>query len=160
MHRSEAVSLCHPVVPVFDGMAMITRDELLYPVAPPEPQQPVTDPAGESGPGTGAQIAEGAALVEKALCSRRFGPYTLQAVIAAVHAEAESTTATDWRQIVALYNQLVRLQPAPVVHLNRAVGIAMRDGQEAGLKHIDAVLEHGELANYYAAHSAQKCTAG
>ncbi len=77
MHRSEAVSLCHPVVPVFDGMAMITRDELLYPVAPPEPQQPVTDPAGESGPGTGAQIAEGAALVEKALCSRRFGPYTL-----------------------------------------------------------------------------------
>jgi RNA polymerase sigma-70 factor, ECF subfamily len=82
-------------------------------------------------------------------------PYTLQAAIAAVHAEAESTAATDWRQIVALYNQLVRIQPSPVVHLNRAVAIAMRDGPEAGLAHIDAVLEHGELANYYLAHSAR-----
>src|ERR1700726_3878984 len=98
------------------------------------------------------QIAEGVALVEKALSSRRFGPYTLQAAIAAVHAEAESIAATDWRQIVALYNQLVRIQPSPVVHLNRAVAIAMRDGPEAGLTHIDAVLEHGELANYYLAH--------
>ena len=101
------------------------------------------------------QIAEGVALVEKALKSRRFGPYTLQAAIAAVHAEAESTAATDWWQIVALYNQLVRIQPSPVVHLNRAVAIAMRDGPEAGLAHIDAVLEHGELANYYLAHSAR-----
>jgi RNA polymerase sigma-70 factor (ECF subfamily) len=101
------------------------------------------------------QIAEGVALVEKALSSRRFGAYTLQAAIAAVHAEAESTAATDWRQIVALYNQLVRIQPSPVVHLNRAVAIAMRDGPEAGLTHIDAVLEHGELANYYLAHSAR-----
>jgi RNA polymerase sigma-70 factor (ECF subfamily) len=101
------------------------------------------------------QIAEGVALVEKALKSRRFGSYTLQAAIAAVHAEAESTAATDWRQIVALYNQLVRIQPSPVVHLNRAVAIAMRDGPEAGLTHIDAVLEHGELANYYLAHSAR-----
>jgi len=101
------------------------------------------------------QIAEGVALVEKALKSRRFGAYTLQAAIAAVHAEAESTAATDWRQIVALYNQLVRIQPSPVVHLNRAVAIAMRDGPEAGLTHIDAVLEHGELANYYLAHSAR-----
>jgi len=101
------------------------------------------------------QIAEGVALVEKALSSRRFGPYTLQAAIAAVHAEAESTAATDWPQIVALYNQLVRIQPSPVVHLNRAVAIAMRDGPEAGLTHIDAVLEHGELANYYLAHSAR-----
>ena len=101
------------------------------------------------------QIAEGVALVEKALSSRRFGPYTLQAAIAAVHAEAESTAATDWRQIVALYNQLLRIQPSPVVHLNRAVAIAMRDGPEAGLKHIDALLEHGELANYYLAHSAR-----
>jgi len=101
------------------------------------------------------QIAEGVALVEKALKSRRFGPYTLQAAIAAVHAEAESAAATDWRQIVALYNQLVRIQPSPVVHLNRAVAIAMRDGPEAGLTHIDAVLEHGELANYYLAHSAR-----
>jgi RNA polymerase sigma-70 factor (ECF subfamily) len=101
------------------------------------------------------QIAEGVALVEKALKSRRFGSYTLQAAIAAVHAEAESPAVTDWRQIVALYNQLVRIQPSPVVQLNRAVAIAMRDGPEAGLTHIDAVLEQGELANYYLAHSAR-----
>ena len=101
------------------------------------------------------QIAEGVGLVEKALSSRRFGPYTLQAAIAAVHAEAESTAATDWRQIVALYDQLVRIQPSPVAYLNRAVAIAMCDGPEAGLTHIDAVLEHGELANYYLAHSAR-----
>jgi RNA polymerase sigma-70 factor (ECF subfamily) len=102
-----------------------------------------------------AQISEGVALVEKALSSRRFGAYTLQAAIAAVHAEAESTAATDWRQIVALYDQLLRIQPSPVVQLNRAVAIAMRDGPEAGLTHIDAVLQHGELANYYLAHSAR-----
>jgi RNA polymerase sigma-70 factor, ECF subfamily len=101
------------------------------------------------------QIAEGVAFVEKALNSRRFGSYTLQAAIAAVHAEAESAAATDWRQIVALYNQLVRIQPSPVVHLNRAVAIAECDGPEAGLTHIDALLEHGELANYYLAHSAR-----
>jgi RNA polymerase sigma-70 factor (ECF subfamily) len=101
------------------------------------------------------QIAEGVALVEKALRSRRFGAYTLQAGIAAVHVEAESAAATDWRQIVALYNQLVRIQSSPVVHLNRAVAIAMCDGPEAGLTHIDAVLEHGELTNYYLAHSAR-----
>ena len=101
------------------------------------------------------QIAEGVALLEKALKSRRFGSYTLQAAIAAVHAEAESVAATDWRQIVALYDQLVRIQPSPVVQLNRAVAIAMCDGPEAGLAHIDAVLEHGELANYYLAHSAR-----
>src|SRR6476659_3837567 len=94
-----------------------------------------------------AQIAEGIALVETALKSRRFGSYTLQAAIAAVHAEAESVAATDWRQIVAVYDQLVRIQPSPVVQLNRAVAIAMCDGPEAGLTHIDAVLEHGELAN-------------
>jgi len=101
------------------------------------------------------QIAEGVALLEKALKSRRFGSYTLQAAIAAVHAEAESVAVTDWRQIVALYNQLVRIQPSPVVHLNRAVAIAMHDGPEAGLAHIDALLEHGELINYYLAHSAR-----
>src|SRR5487761_2652122 len=101
------------------------------------------------------QIAEGVVLLEKALKSRRFGPYTLQAAIAAVHAEAKSVAATDWRQIVAIYDQLVQIQPSPVVHLNRAVAIAMRDGPEAGLAHIDAVLEHGELANYYLAHSAR-----
>src|SRR6266436_4160652 len=101
------------------------------------------------------QIAEGVALLEKALKSHRFGSYTLQAAIAAVHAEAESVALTDWRQIVALYNRLARIQPSPVVQLNRAVAIAMRDGPEAGLAHIDAVLEHGELANYYLAHSAR-----
>ena len=101
------------------------------------------------------QIAEGVALVEKALNSRRFGAYTLQAAIAAVHAEAESVAATDWRQIVAIYDQLARIQPSPVVHLNRAVAIGLRDGPEAGLAHIDAVLAHGELANYYLAHSAR-----
>jgi len=101
------------------------------------------------------QIAEGVALVEKALKSRRFGAYTLQAAIAAVHAEAESAAATGWRQIIALYNQLMRIQPSPVVHLNRAVAIAMCDGPEAGLKQIDALLQQGELANYYLAHSAR-----
>jgi RNA polymerase sigma-70 factor (ECF subfamily) len=101
------------------------------------------------------QIAEGVALLEKALQSRRFGSYTLQAAIAAVHAQAESAAATDWRQIVALYDRLVRIHPSPVAQLNRAVAIAMCDGPEAGLTHIDAVLEHGELANYYLAHSAR-----
>ena len=101
------------------------------------------------------QIAEGVALVGKALRSRRFGPYTLQAAIAAVHAEAERADATDWRQIVALYNHLVRIQPSPVVYLNRAVAIAECDGPEAGLTQIEALLEHGELTNYYLAHSAR-----
>ena len=105
------------------------------------------------------QIAEGVALLEKALqsqmTSRRFGTYALQAAIAAVHAEAESVAATDWRQIVALYDQLTQIQPSPVVELNRAVAIAMCDGPEAGLAQIDTVLEHGELANYYLAHSAR-----
>src|SRR5216683_3177203 len=101
------------------------------------------------------QIAEGVALLEKALKSRRFGSYTLQAAIAAVHAEAESVATTDWRQIVVLYDRLLRIQPSPVVLLNRAVAIAMRDGPEVGLTHIDAVLAHGELANYYLAHSAR-----
>jgi RNA polymerase sigma-70 factor, ECF subfamily len=102
-----------------------------------------------------AQIAEGVALLEKALKSLRFGSYTIQAAIAAVHAQAESVAATDWPQIVALYDQLVRIHPSPVVQLNRAVAIAMRDGPEAGLTQIDAVLEHGELENYYLAHSAR-----
>src|SRR5436190_6339917 len=101
------------------------------------------------------QIAEGVALLEKALKSRRFGSYTLQAAIAAVHAKAESVDATDWKEIVALYDRLLRIQPSPVVLLNRAVAIAMCDGPEAGLTQIDAVLEHGELANYYLAHSAR-----
>lgn len=101
------------------------------------------------------QIAEGMALVEKALKSRRFGVYTLQAAIVAVHAKAESTATTDWRQIVALYDQLLRIHPSPVVQLNRAVAIAECDGPEAGLALIEAVLETGELTNYYLAHSAR-----
>jgi RNA polymerase sigma-70 factor (ECF subfamily) len=101
------------------------------------------------------QIAEGVALLEKALKSRGFGSYTLQAAIAAVHAQAESVAVTDWRQIVALYDRLLQIQPSPVVQLNRAVAIAMRDGPEVGLTHIDAVLAQGELANYYLAHSVR-----
>ncbi len=101
------------------------------------------------------QIAEGVELLEKALKSQRFGAYTLQAAIAAVHAEADSPAATDWRQIVAIYDRLVRLQASPVAFLNRAVAIAMRDGPGAGLAHIDAVLNHGDLANYSLAHSAR-----
>ena len=101
------------------------------------------------------QIAEGLALLEQSLKSQRFGSYTLQAAIAAVHAEAQSVAATDWRQIVSLYDRLLRIQPSPVVQLNRAVAIAMCDGPEAALVQIDALLEHGELANYYLAHSAR-----
>jgi len=101
------------------------------------------------------QIAEGVALLENALKSHRFGSYTLQAAIAAVHAQAESATTTDWRQIVALYDQLLQIHPSPVVQLNRAVAIAMCDGPEAGLTHINEVLENGGLANYYLAHSAR-----
>jgi RNA polymerase sigma-70 factor (ECF subfamily) len=101
------------------------------------------------------QIAEGLALLQNALKFQRFGSYTLQAAIAAVHAEADSIAATDWRQIVTLYDGLLRIQPSPVVELNRAVAIAMCDGPEAGLAQIDALLEHGELANYYLAHSAR-----
>jgi RNA polymerase sigma-70 factor (ECF subfamily) len=101
------------------------------------------------------QIAEGVAWLEQALDSRRFGAYTLQAAIAAVHAQAASVAATDWGRIVALYDQLLRIQPSPVVELNRAVALAMRDGPEAGLAQIDALLEQGELANYHLAHSAR-----
>jgi RNA polymerase sigma-70 factor (ECF subfamily) len=101
------------------------------------------------------QIAEGLALLGKALKSRRFGAYTLQAAIAAVHAEAESVAATDWRQIVALYDRLVRIQPSPVVQLNRAVAIAMRDGPEQGLRLIDDLLAREQLSHYHLAHSAR-----
>jgi RNA polymerase sigma-70 factor (ECF subfamily) len=101
------------------------------------------------------QIAEGLSLVERALASRRFGPYTLQAAIAAVHAEAPSAAATDWREIVGLYDVLLRAEPSPIVELNRAAAVAMRDGPEAGLALIDAILARGELAEYHHAHSAR-----
>jgi RNA polymerase sigma-70 factor (ECF subfamily) len=102
-----------------------------------------------------AQIEEGCALVERALASRRFGPYTLQAAIAAVHAEAPSAQVTDWPQIVGLYDALVRLEPSPVVELNRAVAVAMRDGPAAGLTLVDTIVGRGELADYHLAHSAR-----
>ncbi|SFP52820.1 RNA polymerase sigma factor [Variovorax sp. 770b2] len=102
-----------------------------------------------------AQIEEGAALVERALLSRRFGPYALQAAIAAVHAEAKEAAATDWPQIVGLYDVLLRLDPSPVAELNRAAAIAMRDGPAAGLALIDALLARGELADYHLAHGAR-----
>lgn len=101
------------------------------------------------------QIAEGRALVQQALASSRIGAYTLQAAIAAVHAEAESTETTDWRQIVALYDALLRISPSPVVELNRAVAVAMRDGPRAGLDLVDNLLGRGELGNYHLAHAAK-----
>lgn len=101
------------------------------------------------------RIAEGAALVEHSLASRRFGPFTLQAAIAAVHAESPSAAATDWTQIVGLYDVLARADPSPVVELNRAAAVAMRDGPAAGLVLIDAILARGDLADYHLAHSAR-----
>ena len=104
---------------------------------------------------SGDLITEGSALVQQALSSRRFGPYTLQAAIAAVHAEAASAAATDWAQIVGLYDVLARADPSPVVQLNRAAAVAMRDGPLAGLTLIDAILARGDLADYHLAHSAR-----
>jgi RNA polymerase sigma-70 factor (ECF subfamily) len=102
-----------------------------------------------------AQIAEGIALTEGALRSRRFGAYTLQAAIAAVHAGSSSAASTDWRQITLLYDQLLRIQPSPVVELNRAVAVAMCEGPEQGLRLIDDLLARDELSNYHLAHSAR-----
>jgi RNA polymerase sigma-70 factor (ECF subfamily) len=102
-----------------------------------------------------AQIAEGAALVQQALRSGRFGPYTLQAAIAAVHAEAPTSFDTDWAQIVGLYDALASLMPSPIIDLNRAVAVAMRDGPAAGVALIDAILERGELDQYHLAHAAR-----
>jgi RNA polymerase sigma-70 factor, ECF subfamily len=102
-----------------------------------------------------AQIDEGAALVERALASRRFGPYALQAAIAAVHAQAPEPGATDWAQIVGLYDVLMRVDPSPVVELNRAVAIAMRNGPQVGLALIDGILSRGDLADYRLAHAAR-----
>jgi len=101
------------------------------------------------------QITEGIALVRGALVTTRFGPYSLQAAIAAVHAVAATFAATDWAQIVNLYDRLVQLAPSPVVELNRAGAIAMRDGPEAGLALMDAILARGDVADYHPAHSAR-----
>jgi RNA polymerase sigma-70 factor (ECF subfamily) len=100
-------------------------------------------------------IAEGLQQVQRALQSRRAGPYTIQAAIAAVHAEAASSGATDWAQIVGLYDALARIEPSPVVALNRAVAVAMRDGAQAGLALVEALLEQGELKAYHLAHAAR-----
>lgn len=100
-------------------------------------------------------IAEGSALVERALASRRFGSYTLQAAIAAVHAAAASAADTDWAEIVGLYDLLLAAEPSPVIELNRAVAVAMRDGPAAGLALVDAILARGELRDYRLAHAAR-----
>jgi RNA polymerase sigma-70 factor (ECF subfamily) len=100
-------------------------------------------------------IAEGVALVERALGSRRFGPYSLQAAIGAVHAEAPSMAATDWSQIIGLYDMLSRYDPSPVVALNRAVAVAMRDGPAAGLALVEPLLKSGGLAEYHLAHATR-----
>ena len=102
-----------------------------------------------------ALIAEGGARLEQALATRRVGPYTLQAAIAAVHATAATADATDWRAIVAIYDVLLRLDPSPVVELNRAAAVSMRDGPAEGLALIDALLAAGDLDDYYLAHSAR-----
>ena len=101
------------------------------------------------------QIAEGLDRVRRAFASRRFGPFSVQAAIAAVHAVAPNAGATDWGEIVALYDVLLRLEPSPVVELNRAVAVAMRDGPEAGLVLVDAILERGDLGSYHFAHAAR-----
>jgi len=101
------------------------------------------------------QIAEGLVLVERALSSQRFGSYTLQAAIAAEHAQASIAAATDWARIVGLYDILMRVEPSPVVELNRAVAVAMRDGPAAGLVLIEGILARGDLADYHLAYAAQ-----
>jgi RNA polymerase sigma-70 factor (ECF subfamily) len=100
-------------------------------------------------------IEEGIPLVRQSLASRRFGPYTIQAAIAAVHSSAATSAETDWNEIVGLYDILFRMEPSPIVELNRAVAVAMRDGAAAGLILIDAILERGELTEYHFAHSAR-----
>jgi RNA polymerase sigma-70 factor (ECF subfamily) len=101
------------------------------------------------------QIAEGTRLVEQALSSGRGGPYAIQAAIAAVHAGAATATETDWDEIVGLYGVLMGMDPSPVIELNRAVAIAMRDGPAAGLTIIDAILARGDLRDYRLAHAAR-----
>ena len=100
-------------------------------------------------------IEEGSRLVREALASRAFGPYTIQAAIATVHAEAPDAASTNWSDIVGLYDVLMRLDPSPVVELNRAVAVAMRDGPAAGLAAIDAILDRGDLKDYRLAHAAR-----
>ncbi|HET7097770.1 MAG TPA: DUF6596 domain-containing protein, partial [Casimicrobiaceae bacterium] len=101
------------------------------------------------------QIREGSALVTRALASRQAGPYALQAAIAAVHAEAATAAATDWDEVVGLYGALLAADPSPVIELNRAVAVAMRDGPAAGLAIVEAILDRGDLGDYHLAHAAR-----
>jgi RNA polymerase sigma-70 factor, ECF subfamily len=101
------------------------------------------------------QIAAGLSLAQRALASQQPGPYALQAAIAAVHAEAPTAAATDWDQIVRLYGVLAQIEPSPIIELNRAVAVAMRDGPLAGLELIDDILSRGDLTDYHLAHSAR-----
>jgi RNA polymerase sigma-70 factor (ECF subfamily) len=101
------------------------------------------------------RISEGTALVRLALSQGQLGPYAIQAAIAAVHAQAPSVAATDWAQIVGLYDLLLRILPSPVVELNRAVAVAMRDGPRAGLTLVEGILDRGELADYHLAHAVR-----
>jgi RNA polymerase sigma-70 factor (ECF subfamily) len=102
-----------------------------------------------------AQIEEGLALARRALASRRFGPYTLQAAIAGAHAEAATASATDWNRIVGIYNLLLEVEPSPVIELNRGAAIAMRDGPAEGLALVDSILERGDLRDYQPSHAAR-----
>jgi RNA polymerase sigma-70 factor (ECF subfamily) len=101
------------------------------------------------------QIAEGLTLVNRAIASQRFGPFTLQAAIAAVHAQAATAGETDWGQIVSIYDLLLQAEPSPVVELNRAVAVAMQGGPEPGIALIDAILARGDLTDYHLAHAAR-----
>jgi RNA polymerase sigma-70 factor (ECF subfamily) len=101
------------------------------------------------------QITEGVSLVARSLSSGQVGPYTIQAAIAAAHAQAPSSATTDWTQIVSLYDLLMRAEPSPVVELNRAVAVAMRDSPLAGLTLIDTILARGDLGNYHLVHAAR-----
>jgi RNA polymerase sigma-70 factor (ECF subfamily) len=100
-------------------------------------------------------IGEAAELIRRALTSRRFGPYTLQAAIVGVHADAADAASTDWNEIIALYDLLLRVEPSPVIELNRAVAVAMRDGPAAGLALVDGLLARGELGDYHLAHATR-----
>ena len=102
-----------------------------------------------------AMIRDGQELVERSLSSRQFGSYTIQAAIAAVHSSATATTDTDWVEIVALYDVLMQAEPSPIVRLNRAVAVAMRDGPAAGLVLVDQILFEGNLVDYHLAHAAR-----
>ena len=136
-------------------LALMLLNESRRPARTTEAGEPVLLEDQDRSRWDRALIGEGLALVEQALRSGGFGPYTLQAAIAAVHAQAAHARATDWAEIAGLYDVLLRADPSPVVELNRAVAVAMRDGPEAGLALIDGILGRGDLADYHLAHSAR-----